>query len=121
MTRDLCLYVEDILASIDRIQEYTRGLDEQSFSENAQAQDAVLRRLEVMGEAVKNIPESLRGKYPEIPWRNIAGLRDVLIHQYFGVNLHRTWLIVTEDIPVLKNKLTRLYEDIRGDAGEVAS
>ena len=117
MTRDLSLYLEDILASIERIEEYTRALDEQSFCENVQAQDAVLRRLEVMGEAVKNIPESLRNKYPEIPWRSIAGLRDVLIHQGFGVNLHRTWLIVTEDIPVLKSKLTRLYNDMQRDSG----
>jgi uncharacterized protein with HEPN domain len=104
LTRDPRLYIEDILASMDRIQQYTAGLDEQTFLENPQAQDAVLPRLEVIGEAVKGIPESVRTKYAEIPWRNMAGLRDVLIHQYFGVNLHRTWLVVTEDIPVLKPK-----------------
>jgi len=117
VTRDLHAYIEDILASIDKIEQYTGSLDERSFLENTQAQDAVLRRLEVMGEAVKNIPESFRSRYPEIPWRNIAGLRDVLIHQYFGVNLHRTWLVVREDLPALKNKLIRVYQDLQEDPG----
>jgi len=117
VTRDLRLYVEDMLASIERIEQYTGGLDERSFLENTQAQDAVLRRLEVLGEAVKSIPESFRGQYPEIPWRNIAGLREVLIHQYFGVNLRRAWLVVKEDLPVLKDKLMRVHQDIQDDAG----
>jgi uncharacterized protein with HEPN domain len=107
-----------MLACIDRIEQYTAGLDEQSFRENTQVQDAVLRRLEVMGEAVKSIPESFRSRYPDIQWRNIAGLRDVLIHQYFGVNLHRTWLVVKEDIPILKDRLLRVHQDLADDAQE---
>lgn len=121
MTRDLRLYVEDILASLDRVEQYTRGLDEQSFVENVQAQDAVLRRLEVMGEAVKNIPPAVRSRYPEIPWRSIAGLRDVLIHQYFGVNLHRTWLVVKENLPTIKAGLMRVQQDLANDDGDVHS
>jgi uncharacterized protein with HEPN domain len=121
VTGDLRLYIEDILASMDRIKEYTRGLDEQSFSENAQTQDAVLRRLEVMGEAVKNVPESVRGKYPELPWRRIAGLRDVLIHQCFGINLHRTWLVVKEDLPVLKAKFMQVDQDLEDSPDGVQS
>jgi uncharacterized protein with HEPN domain len=121
VTRDVHAYIDDILASMDRIEQYTRGLDEQAFLDDVQVQDAVLRRLEVMGEAVKNIPESLRRKYPEMPRRNHAGLRDVLIHQYFGVNLHRTWLIVKEDIPVLRNKLLRVHQDLADDATEACS
>jgi uncharacterized protein with HEPN domain len=121
VTRLLRVYDEDILASIERIEQYTAGLDEQSFRENAQAQDAVLRRLEIMGEAVKSIPESFRSRYPEIQWRNIAGLRDVLIHQYFGVNLHRAWLVVKEDLPILKDKLRRVHQDLADEASEERS
>jgi uncharacterized protein with HEPN domain len=121
MTRSPLVYLEDILASIDRIGECLGGSDEQSFLENAQMQDAILRRLEVIGEAVKNVPESIRSEYTEIPWRNVAGLRDVLIHRYFGVNLHRTRLVVTEDLPDLKAKLVRVHQDLPENADGTGS
>ena len=89
MTRDMRLYIEDILDSIAKIEQYTKDINEQKFLTNTQVQDSVLRRLEIIGEAVKSIPNTLRDKYPQIPWKRIAGLRDVLIHEYFGVNLRR--------------------------------
>jgi len=91
MTRDMRLYIEDILDSIAKIEQYTKDINEQKFLTNTQVQDSVLRRLEIIGEAVKSIPNTLRDKYPQIPWKRIAGLRDVLIHEYFGVNLRRAW------------------------------
>jgi uncharacterized protein with HEPN domain len=91
MTRDLRLYIEDILDSIEKVEQYTRTIDEQNFLTDTEVQDAVLRRLEIMGEAVKSIPQSFRNRYPDIPWKEIAGLRDVLIHEYFGVNVRRVW------------------------------
>ena len=81
MKRDIGVYVSDILECIAKIEEYTKEITEDDFYENTQVQDAVLRRLEIMGEAVKNIPQGFRGKYPEIPWRKIAGMRDILIHE----------------------------------------
>ena len=73
---------------------------------------AVIRRLEIMGEAAKNIPEDFRNKYCEVPWKQIAGMRDVLIHGYFGVNLERVWIVVERDLPDLKQKISKILEEI---------
>jgi len=113
MKRDPEVYVNDILESIIRIEEYMKGIGSaENFYTNTQAQDAILRRLEIIGEAAKNTPEEIRNKYPDIPWKKIAGLRDVLIHEYFGVNLKRVLKVVKEDIIDLKAKITKLIEEL---------
>jgi uncharacterized protein with HEPN domain len=110
MKRDVRVYIEDVLECIEKVEEYTRGVAEEDFYRNGQIQDAVLRRLEIMGEAVKNIPQDFRERYPEIPWRKIAGLRDVLIHGYSGINLPRVWKVILEDLPNLKQKIREIKE-----------
>ena len=117
MRRDLQLYIGDILDSIAKIEEYVRDIGEEEFLGNTQLQDAVLRRLEVIGEATKNIPETLRQKYPQVPWKRIAGLRDVLIHEYFGVNMRRTWKVVREDIGELKGQILQVQKELGDDEG----
>jgi uncharacterized protein with HEPN domain len=112
MTRDMRLYIEDILDSITKIEQYTSDIDENKFLTDTQIQDSVLRRLEIMGEAVKSIPDAFRNKYPHIPWKRIAGLRDILIHEYFGVNLRRAWKVAKEDIVVLKSQLLKVRNDL---------
>ena len=112
MKRNIKVYIQDIVESIAKIEEYTGGIAEKDFYEKTQIQDAVIRRLEIMGEAVKNIPEEIRNKYSDKPWKQIAGMRDVLIHEYFGVNAKMTWKVAREDIFELKKKILKVKEDL---------
>jgi len=118
MKRQVQVYIEDILESIAKIEEYTQTVTKDDFLENTQVQDAVLRRLEIIGEAVKNIPSEFRNKYPDIRWKNIAGMRDVLIHEYFGVNIDRAWKVVREDIFDLRKKILRVKKALEDESDE---
>ena len=112
MKRDARVYIEDILECISKIEEYIKGVSEEDFYKNTQIQDAVLRRLEIIGEAVKKIPEEVRSNYPEIPWKEMAGMRDVLIHEYFGINMKRTWKVAKEDVFDLRGKIQKVKSSL---------
>lgn len=112
MKKEIRIFLEDVKGSIDRIEEYTQNMNKEHFMRDIRTQDAVIRRLEVIGEAVKNIPEDFKSKYPDILWKQIAGMRDVLIHGYFGVNLERVWAVVRSDLPKLKPKILRIFEEL---------
>ena len=86
MKRDYRLYIDDIIEAIIKLESYSKGLSFDDFSEDKKVIDATIRNFEIIGEATKHLPQTIKRKYPEIPWKAMAGMRDKLIHEYFGVN-----------------------------------
>lgn len=105
MIRDDAVYLAHILDALRQIVEYTRGMDFESFRTTRMVQDAVIRQFEVVGEATKNLSAGFRERNDTIPWKDLAGFRDKLIHQYFGVDLATVWRSVADDVPLLIDSL----------------
>lgn len=101
-----------MLESIELIESYSKGVIQAHFLNNRALQDAVVRRLEVIGEAVKSLPASFKEKYPEIPWRQMAGMRDILIHEYFDVDLMLTWKVVKHELTPVKKRLLVILKEL---------
>jgi len=112
MTKRNKIFILHILDSISKIELFTKNITNDKFLKSEIIQDAVIRRLEIIGEAVKNLPKSFKDKYPDIEWKKIAGTRDNLIHEYFGVDLRLTYKILTKDLPVLKEKLEKIIKTL---------
>ena len=112
MKREIGDYIEDILEAMTNAIEFTKDMSYEKFVKDTKTVYAVIRAIEIIGEAVKNVPEDIRKKYPDIPWRSMAGMRDKVIHAYFGVKIERVWEVVKRDIPNLKPK-KMLREEVK--------
>ena len=98
MKKDPIIFIEHIIDSIKNIEQFMKNVKKEDFFKNKEKQSAVVRQIEIIGEAVKNLPEDFRNKHKDVPWKDIAGMRDKLMHHYFGVNLEIVWKTTKEDI-----------------------
>lgn len=110
-------FVQDILDAMAKAEEFVSAMDYRAFQKDDKTVFAAIRALEVIGEAAKKIPAPVRRKYTDIPWQNLAGMRDKLIHDYMGVSLEIVWRTITEDIPAVKPQLVDMLEKVRGEEG----
>jgi len=110
MSDKLLIYLKDIKMAITSIEEFIEGLDFNQFKVDDKTSSAVIRKFEIIGEATKNIPEIIKKQYPEIPWKDIAGMRDKLIHAYSEVDLKLVWTTIHQRLPNLKSTIEKLLE-----------
>lgn len=103
--RNTILYLSDIREAIEKIDEFVKPMSFEAFSRDARTIDAVVRNIEVIGEAARHIPENLRLAYPTVPWKQIVGARAKVVHEYFGIDIEIIWKTIQEDLPILKNEV----------------
>jgi len=108
MAHDDAVYLRHILDAIKRILEYLYNVDETDFQRNYLLQDGVIRQLEIIGEAAKQISQQTRNQHSQIPWKDMTGMRDKLIHDYFGLDLDQVWLTAQTDVPLLQEQIQQI-------------
>jgi uncharacterized protein with HEPN domain len=110
MSRDYRVYLDDIVAAADKIADFTAGLSKDQFLKDERTYDAVIRNLEIIGEAAKNIPDDIRQNFPEIEWRKAAGLSDILVHEYFAVDTEIIWDVIANKLPLLRRQVVKILD-----------
>ncbi|MDW7679775.1 MAG: DUF86 domain-containing protein [bacterium] len=113
MKRNIKLFLEDIIIACKDIQDFTEGMELNHFIQDKKTSSAVIRQFEIIGEAAKNVPESIRIKYSVIPWKDISGMRDRLIHGYFGVDYYLVWDTIKTDVPELIDNIQQIICDLK--------
>jgi len=114
-SRDFLIYLEDIIDAIEKIEKYTQNIDFNKFSKNDMVIDAVIRNFEVIGEATKKIPAEIKEKYPEVEWKEAMGFRNVLIHDYFGIDIEAVWDALQKNLPTFKKHILNVFKDQKID------
>lgn len=112
MKRESIDYISDILEAIKEVEDFTKDMEFKEFFKDRKTINAVIRSLEVLGEAAKKIPKNIRGKTPDIPWKRMTGMRDKLIHEYHGVDLEIIWEVVKKELPPIKPLMEKLFRDV---------
>jgi uncharacterized protein with HEPN domain len=112
MKRDSTLFLKDIVKACEYIQKFVEGLTFEEFLRDEKTSSAVIRKFEVIGEAVKGIPEFIRNRYPDILWKDMAGMRDRLIHGYFGIDYFIVWNSIESDIPNILSSVSKIVDDL---------
>ncbi len=112
MRKNVKIFLEHILDAINLIEKYINDKKKSDFLESKQLQDSVIRRIEIIGEVIKNIPDDFKSTHENIPWKEITGMRDILIHQYFGVDLELTWEVIKTDLPKLKKQIILIKNEL---------
>jgi uncharacterized protein with HEPN domain len=115
MERNIIVYIQDILKAIESIEKFVEDIDFEQFRSDDKTSSAVIRKFEIIGEAARNIPKSFRQKYPDIPWKEMVGFRDKLIHFYFGIKYEIVWDTIKTKLPELKLKLYKILEEIKSE------
>lgn len=111
--RNYKLYLDDILEVTERIEKYSKGFTLEKMKKDSLVVDGVVRNLEIIGEAAKNVPAHIKERYSDIEWRKIAGLRDILAHEYFGVDLEVLWDIIEHKMPILKKQVAGILKNVK--------
>lgn len=114
MKRHYTLFIEDILEAINATEKYTKGMTEKKFLQDGKTQSAIAWNVMIIGEATKNIPRSVKQKYHQIPWRDMAKMRDRITHTYFGVSYEIVWAVVKKELPLIKPMIQRVLEELKG-------
>ncbi len=113
MTKNIVFFLQDIQVSLNKIFKYTNDLSYEQFVVNELVRDAVERNFEIIGEAVKHLPEDFRAKYPEVPFRQVAGMRDKLIHDYFGIDYEIVWKTIVDKLPSFSANIDKILENLK--------
>lgn len=121
MEKDDLIYIEHILDSINAIEDFSKALSKEELISNRLKQSAIVREIEIIGEAVRNISEKLKNKHKEIEWKNIVGTRDKMIHHYFGVDLNIVWEIIKTNLPDLKSKISKIKKELKASSQSLQS
>jgi uncharacterized protein with HEPN domain len=111
LKRDIGLFVKDIVSAMDAIENFVKGMTLEDIEKDDKTSSAVIQKFEIIGEAAKHIPDILRGKHPEIPWKRMSGMRDRLVHAYFGIDYKLVWDAIKTEIPNLKPKMQKILAE----------